>query len=90
MNTAFGITPDDVATVLSKNWARVGNARGMSFDALGELLLDGLDADLVEREALKGGVDLDDQTTAAHVEIERQLVESGFLDPLKAKPGISM
>lgn len=85
MGIAFDITPDDVANVLRKNWSRVGNARGMSFDALGEQLHNDLDLDAVEESALNGGDDLDDQTVAAYTEIERQLVENGTLEPVKLR-----
>jgi hypothetical protein len=86
MNHAFGISEEDVENVLSKHWARVANSDGKSLENMAVDLFTHLDADAIERSALKGGVDLDDQTEAAYEEIERQLVERGVLGELRPAP----
>jgi hypothetical protein len=77
---AFGISEDDIEAVLRKNGARMVNAAGRSFEQVAEDLFDDIDHGLVERAALKSSTDLDEQTTAAHEEIERQLVQLGVLE----------
>lgn len=76
---AFGITEDDVTEVLQANSLKVANTKGMSFEAMGEMLLPDLDQNLVAQEALRGN-DLDKQTAYAHDEIHRQLWEKGVIE----------
>ncbi len=75
----FQVTEDDVTLVLTREWARVGNTNGLPFDVLGEQLLGELDHESIERAALKHSCELDEQTGAALLEIDRQLVEKGVL-----------
>ena len=77
MNTAFEITPDDVATVLRRH--RMVNSHD---DPLVDEVFDGLDVDRVERAAL-WYADLDDQTASALDEIENVLIEEGMISPPK-------
>lgn len=76
---AFEITEDDICSVLRQNWALVGNTKGLAFEAMATELLGRLDHDRIASAALKGGVDLDDQVSAAHAEIRAILVEQGVL-----------
>lgn len=77
---AFGITEEDVETVLKENWARV-NSQGHTFESMAANLLPQLDHDVIEHSALFGD-DLDTQTRYAHEEIERQLsVKLGVMVP---------
>jgi hypothetical protein len=86
MNHSFGISEEDIESVLSKHWARVANSDGKSFEDMAGDLFAHLDAGAIERAALKGGVDLDDQTEAAYEEIERQLVARGVLSEVRPTP----
>lgn len=75
---AFELTVEDVrAVLLSKPWLRMKEGGAVTEEKLEELF-DSLDVCAVERAALRG-VDLDDQTTFAHVEIATQLIEQGFV-----------
>ena len=58
MNHAFGISEEDIEAVLSKHWARVANSDGKSFEDMASDLFTHLDANAIQRAALKGGVDL--------------------------------
>lgn len=78
MTQAFGISSDDISAVLSRNSLKVTNTNGVSFDAMGEILLPSIDDAAVEKAALYYD-DLDDQTGAAHREIHRQLFEMGVI-----------
>ena len=79
---AFGISEEDVEIVLRANWARVGNTEGKSLELMASDLFAGLDDGAIEKAALDGGTEMDDQITAACAEIERQLVADGVLEPL--------
>lgn len=68
MNTAFEVTPDDVANVL--------NAHNIDKDA--DDIHGQLDHDALEEAALWGD-DIDEQTNYACQEIEKQLKEMGIL-----------
>lgn len=71
MGFAFGINEEDVANVLERN--------GKNFnDEEIESIFDQIDADIVEKEALRE-TDLDEQVNAAYDEIERQLKGLGVL-----------
>ena len=72
MGMSFGVTIDDVATVLARN----GHSK-RSAEAL-DALLDNLDVDRIERDALYGD-DIDQQTDYAYDSIEAQLKEQGVL-----------
>lgn len=72
MGMAFGVTIDDVAAVLARN----GQAK-RSDEELDELL-DNLDVDRIERDALYGD-DMDQQTDYAYASIEAQLKEQGVV-----------
>lgn len=81
-NMAFGITEDDIQTVLSNNAVFVANSEGRSFEQMAEVLLNGWggdELDRIENAALDGGIDMDEQTDAAHAEIRAILVEQGVL-----------
>ena len=73
-NMAFGITLEDVHNVMSQN----GYGKFMSDEAVNNAFSD-LDIDLVERQALDGGCDMEEQTSAAYAEIKLQLIEHGWL-----------
>lgn len=68
MSMAFGISPDDVSTVVEWRFGR----RLPCDHPVAEQLFDMLDDGAVEKAALRGD-DMDDQTEGAHEEIERQL-----------------
>lgn len=72
MGMAFGISVDDVATVLEKH--------GVTQITEDELinLFEALDGDIIEHAALEG-VDMDEQTEYAHAEIASQLKDRGFI-----------
>lgn len=78
MSQAFGISEDDVLSVLSKHWDDVANTE-QSFEQLAAAALAQLDHGAIEKAALRGN-DLDIQTTYAQEEIERQLRTSGVLE----------
>lgn len=68
MNCAFGISTDDVHAVVNDRLRRA-----LPFDdPRAEKLFDMLDAGAVEKQALRAD-EIDEQTEAAHEEIERQL-----------------
>jgi hypothetical protein len=77
MNTAFEITPNDVAAVLRRH----GKVKSHD-DPLIEQVFDGLDVDRVEKAALYY-TDLDDQTASALDEIENILIEEAVIQPPK-------
>lgn len=79
---AFGFSEEDVENVLRANWTRVGNTGGKSFELMASDLFAGLDDGAIEKAVLNGGTEMDDQTTAAYAELERQLVVAGVLGPL--------
>jgi hypothetical protein len=73
MNTAFEITPDDVATVLARHH-RITDYE----DPFIEECFETLDPDRVEKAALAYN-DFDDQTNSALDEIETILMEENIL-----------
>lgn len=72
MGMAFGITIDDVAAVLERN----GQAKRSDKEL--DALLENLDVDRIERDALYGN-DMEQQTDYAYDSIEEQLKEQGIL-----------
>lgn len=77
---AFQITIDDVENVLRSYSLRVANSNGQSFERMAEELIDELDHERIEREALAASTELDEQTTAAYEAIKNNLVELGVLE----------
>lgn len=75
---AFGISSDDVLTVLASHPLERGYKAGD--EQLAEDLLAQIDAAAVEAAALHGN-SMDEQTNYAHEEIARQLRERGVLSP---------
>lgn len=75
---AFSISEEDVEAVLRQHLGRVSSPVIMSVSRLSSALLQGLDHDTVAMAALAGD-DLEEQTSYAHAEIERQLCEQGHL-----------
>jgi hypothetical protein len=72
MGMAFGISVDDVASVMANH--------GVTQITEDELinLFESLDGDIIEHAALAGN-DMDEQTSYAHAEIASQLKDRGFL-----------
>jgi hypothetical protein len=83
---AFGISEDDIETVLRQQWARVANSDGKTFEQMASDLFNDIDHGAVEKAALNGGTEMDEQTTAAYEEIEKQLVARGALKAPRAEP----
>lgn len=81
MSQAFEVTEDDVFVVLHNNLARIANPAGISLGKLAEKAFYNLDASRVERVALECAGDIEEQSEAAHQEIESILVEDGLLNP---------
>lgn len=82
LSMAFGISEDDLATVLEMHAAHVANTNGVPFSVMAEQLFNdwsSTEFDRVAAAALDGGVDMDDQTSAAYEEIRAILVEQGVL-----------
>lgn len=80
--TAFGITEEDITNVLRDNALHVVNTNGVSFATMGEqLYCDWTNVELarVAKAALRGGVEMDEQTQAAYGEIRAILVEQAVL-----------
>ena len=77
MNTAFEITPNDVAAVLLRH--RKVNTYD---DPIVEEVFDDLELDRVERAAL-WYTDMDDQTASSLDEIESILIEEGVIQAPK-------
>ena len=82
---AFGITDEDVMTVLCANALHVTNSDGKPFDVMAAELLGDLDHDAVAMAAINASIDVDEQTTAAHLEITRQLVTMGVLKGMQTE-----
>lgn len=74
-DTAFGISEDDVHNVLQNHHDRLTAATGADLESLARDLFNDLDHGAVERAALRGGTELDQQTEAAYEEVETQLIE---------------
>lgn len=82
LSMAFGITEEDITTVLRQNAAQVAKSNGVPFDIMGEQIFNDwtdLEFDRVAKAALDGGVEMDDQVEAAYAEIRDILVEQGIL-----------
>lgn len=83
MGTAFGISEDDIETVLRQNATQVASSGGIPFEQMAEHIFSewagGVEHGRIEDAALNGGVDMDEQTDAAHAEIRAILVEQGVL-----------
>ncbi len=82
LSQAFGITEEDLAAVLRQNSLQVANTNGVSFDAMAETIFNDwsdVEFDRVASAALDGGVEMDDQTSAAYSEIRSIFVEQGVL-----------
>lgn len=77
---AFEVTKDDVVSALEAFSLRVTNPGGLSFDSTAEQLLSEIGADHIAHAALDGGVEMDDQTEAAHSAIHGCLIELGVLE----------
>ena len=81
---AFGISEEDVENVLRRHASRLrlvtAPSGTLGYTAVAEKLFDAIDQSAVERAALKGGVELEEQTDATYDEIERQLVSQWVLD----------
>ena len=82
---AFGITDEDVMTVLCANALHVTNSDGKPFDVMAAELLGDIDHDAVALAAINASTDIDEQTTAAHLEITRQLVTMGVLKGMQTE-----
>jgi hypothetical protein len=79
---AFGITEADIETVLQQNATQVANTDGQSFETMAEKIYDDwtdIEHTRIADAALDGGIEMDDQTNAAHAEIRTILVEQGVL-----------
>ena len=86
-NSAYQATEEDLANVLSSNWADVANSEGKSFKTMAAELFPQLDFDLIEQSALFGDA-LEQQTDYANDEITRQLRAMGVLEePRQGEPG---
>lgn len=73
MRIAFEITSDDVSIVMDRtSFQYTIKPKNLVIDA--DTLFDELDQSSIEKAALYGN-DMDEQTTLAHNEIERQLVD---------------
>lgn len=72
MNMAFGISVDDVASVLASH-----GVTKITEDELNNLF-ESLDVDIIEHAAMAGN-EMDEQTTYAQAEIASQLKDRGFL-----------
>ncbi|ELQ8317505.1 hypothetical protein R2571_006404 [Pseudomonas aeruginosa] len=77
---AFQISTEDVENVLRSYSLRVTDTKGQSFERMAEELIDELDHERIEREALAASTELDEQTTAAYEAIKNNLVELGVLE----------
>ncbi len=78
--TAFGISEEDIESVLRAYSQRVVDTKGRSFEAMAEELIDEIDHARVEKAALRSEGDLEDQIKAAFDEIKAILVELGVLE----------
>ena len=79
LSEVFGITDEDVMTVLCGNALHVTNSDGKPFEVMAAELLGDIDHEAVALAAINASTDVDEQTTAAHLEITRQLVTMGVL-----------
>ena len=86
---AFGITDEDVMTVLCANALHVTNSDGKPFDVMAAELLGDIDHDAVALAAINASTEIDEQTTAAHLEITRQLVTMGVLKGMRTEAVVS-
>lgn len=83
ISMAFGITEEDICTVLLKNVSQVANSDGKSFEDMADAIFNnwcgGVEFDRIAGAALDGGTEMNDQTEAAHAEIREILLEQGVL-----------
>ncbi|MBK5051706.1 hypothetical protein IQ289_25325 [Burkholderia sp. R-70006] len=73
------ITSNDVLAVLRVQALQVANSDGKPFDAMAELIFDGLDFSRLEKAALLAGADVAAQAVAVRDAIADQMVEEGVL-----------
>lgn len=78
MCTAYQVTAEDVQFVLEAHRYNL-TTRDIPLDHLAEQLFDELDGYAIERAALTGCTDLENQTRSANAEILRQLIASGHI-----------
>lgn len=82
LQQAFGITEDDVATVLCANEEMLSRRGNRTLEEYADEIFGDLEADDFDRiakAALDASVELDEQTIAAHEELRCILVENGTL-----------
>lgn len=82
MQTAFAINSEDIALVLSQSYFESGTDTGKSLEELALEIFDAIEPSSLHRfsaAALQAGVDLNEQTDAAHAEIRRYLINRGNL-----------
>lgn len=77
---AYQVTEEDIENVLRAHSLRVADTKGLSFEQMSEELINKIDHERIEKAALKGGCELDEQTQAAFNEIKQNLVELGVLE----------
>jgi hypothetical protein len=83
LQMAFGITVEDVRTVLKNNADKLVNQSGHSIEAMAALIYHGLDEDELDDIALAAMdafVDGKPETDGAHRALRTLLVKRGFLD----------
>jgi len=81
---SFGITEQEIETVLRRNMASVVVSQDKPIALLAMEIyreLDSHDQDRVTQAAIKAGKDLDDQTDSVLDEIRAMLVERGIIRP---------
>lgn len=90
LDQAFGITEEDVETVMQNNAVHVANSQGLSFEVMASTIFGDWSSDIHDRIAsaalaadAEPGADDEEilmtQTDAAHAEIRIILVEQGIL-----------
>jgi hypothetical protein len=79
-STSFQITPADIESVLHSYTLRMINTRGLSIAPLAEELFDEIDAERVQKAALKSSTDFNEQVSGAYSEIKDILCELGVLE----------
>lgn len=82
LSQAFGITEEDLETVLCSNALQVANSDGKSFEDMSTEFFSSWPSkyhDRVASAALDASCDIEGQTEAAHAEIRLIFVETGVL-----------